>query len=195
MAAAEEIAMNPHAHLTGSRAGLSAAAYRERAIALAPDALELLANDHQQIRELIARCRELSARGAPSAERLQATGLLCTLLTVHDAIEEQILYPMARQSPLLRETVDSSLADHAMIKHLVRRLQATRPSNRNHDELAAELSEWVEAHIASEEQGLFERLRDSGLDLEALGYALGCRQEALLGGEPEDRMVVDRRRS
>lgn len=151
----------------------------------ATDALELLANDHQEMRDLITHYHELLDSDAPLERRQQAAELLCTLLVVHDAIEDQILYPTARQMPALRDAVDTGMADQAMIRHLVRKLQSLPSDDPSYDARVAELAHWVLAHLVDEEQALFGALRHSGIDLQALGLALGRRQEALLGGEPE----------
>jgi iron-sulfur cluster repair protein YtfE (RIC family) len=68
-------------------------------------------------------------------------------------------------------------AEHAAAKLLIARVYETPPADL-HD-LIDELRTAIEIHVASEENALFPKLRDAGVDAEALGRKLdAARGEA-----------------
>src|SRR4051812_14238811 len=80
--------------------------------AAAPDATRLLADDHRQVHALFEDYRKLAESGASGEERRPLAEEICTLLTVHAAIEEEIFYPAARAAG-----VDASVLDEAEVEH------------------------------------------------------------------------------
>ena len=146
------------------------------------DALNLLEIDHEEVSELFARYESLADSDASSEARRNLAEEICTQLTVHASIEEEIFYPALRDATGDDEAVDDALDEHQGVKELVAELLAGDPSDPRYDELVATLSELVSAHVEEEESDLFPLARDSGLDLEDLGAELSARKEALLSG-------------
>ena len=64
----------------------------------APEATQLLADDHREVHSLFERYAALAGASAGEDERGPLAEEICTLLTVHAAIEEEIFYPASREA-------------------------------------------------------------------------------------------------
>jgi hemerythrin-like domain-containing protein len=76
-------------------------------------------------------------------------------ITIHFSVEEQLLFPAARQFPELIALLDELIADHAVLRQSFSQAQARSMSPENLAAFAQRLS----AHIRKEERQLFERLQ------------------------------------
>jgi len=154
------------------------------------DALSLLKIDHDEVAELFARYESLSDSEASDEARRTLAEEICTQLTVHASIEEEIFYPALRDATGDDDAVDDALEEHQGVKEIVAEILASDPSEPRYDEMVATLSELVAAHVEEEESGLFPLARDGSLDLEDLGAQMSARKEVLLsaaeGGEEDD---------
>lgn len=140
------------------------------------DAIALLKADHREVSELLQQYE--TAR----SDRKQAIARrICHALTVHAQIEEELLYPAARETLAARDVdlVDEADVEHASIKRLVREVEDSEPSDEHYDAKVKVIGEYVKHHVAEEERELFPKLRDSDLDLKALGGRLAERKTAL----------------
>jgi hypothetical protein len=63
-----------------------------------PDAVKLLTADHKEVHALFEKYKKLSSAEAPTEEREQLAHQISDMVTVHATIEEEILYPAARQA-------------------------------------------------------------------------------------------------
>ena len=88
----------------------------------ATDATELLAADHREVERAFARYRTLADAGGAAAERSPLAEEICTLLTVHAAIEEEIFYPEARAAGVDADLLDEAEVEHAAAKDLIAQL-------------------------------------------------------------------------
>jgi hypothetical protein len=93
------------------------AAGRSKADA-APDALDLLIADHKEVKGLFKAYEKLVKAEAEADEKQALAQQICTLLTAHATVEEELVYPAARS--LLGD--DEDLVDQADVEH-ARRLQ------------------------------------------------------------------------
>jgi hemerythrin superfamily protein len=150
------------------------------------DALSLLTIDHDEVAELFARYQSLADGDASSEARRSLAEDICSQLTVHAAIEEEIFYPALREATGNDEAVDDALEEHQGVKEIIGDIQAGDPTEPRYDEMVATLSELVAAHVHEEESELFPLARDSELDLEELGAQMSARQEALLSAEEDE---------
>ena len=85
------------------------------------DAIDLLANDQDEIAELFQRYDALAEDGATSRERQALAEELCSLLVVHGAIKEEIFYPAARN-----RIDEEYLIDEALVARTARGPSSTR---------------------------------------------------------------------
>ncbi|HET9694192.1 MAG TPA: hemerythrin domain-containing protein [Steroidobacteraceae bacterium] len=141
------------------------------------DAIALLKADHREVDVLVQQFeRTRSDRKEAIARRI------CNALTVHARIEEELLYPAARNVLDRDDTdiVDEADVEHATIKQLVTDVESSSPSDALYDAKVKVISEYVKHHVKEEERELFPKLRRSGLDLQALGTQLAERKQALI---------------
>ena len=146
------------------------------------DAIDLLKKDHETVEDLFDQFED--AKENESEEDMATlVASLCSALTVHAQIEEELFYPAIRKLPEAAEMVDEAAVEHQMIKDLVSQLEAMRPGDDLFEAKVKVLSEYVKHHVKEEEGEIFPEARDSDIDFEALGKKLAARQ-AELAGEP-----------
>ena len=143
-----------------------------------PDAIALLKADHRKVEELFEKFE--AAKGKSQKEQLARQ--ICTELTVHTIIEEEIFYPACKgktEEDLLAE----SYVEHDGAKVLIAQIEAGGPDEEFYDAKVKVLSEQIQHHVKEEEkpaEGLFAQARKAGLDMDALGVQLAARKEDLL---------------
>jgi hypothetical protein len=142
------------------------------------DAIALLKADHRKVEELFAKFEK--ARDSGTKKKLADE--ICTELTVHTIIEEEIFYPACK------EAVDEDLAHEAYVEHdgakvLLAEITASTPEDEFFDSKVSVLSEMIKHHVKEEEkpgEGFFAQARKGEIDMDALGERLQARKEQLL---------------
>jgi len=148
----------------------------------ATDAIDLLRRDHEAVEDLFDQFED--ARESENDEEMATlVACVCSALTVHAQIEEELFYPAIRQLPEAADMVDEAAVEHQMIKDLVAQLEAMRPGDDLFEAKVKVLSEYVKHHVKEEEGEIFPEVKDSDIDLEALGKKLAVRKTEL-AGEP-----------
>ena len=141
------------------------------------DAVALLKADHRKVEELFDKFE--TTRGS---ERKQAlVRKICTELTIHATIEEEIFYP-ACKGEIDEDMLDEAYVEHDGAKVLIAELSAGSPDNEFYDAKVKVLSELIKHHVKEEEragEGIFAQAREGGVDLAALGEQLKERKEQL----------------
>src|SRR3954471_20991482 len=147
---------------------------REAVAQIVPaEAIGLLEQDHREAEAFFAQFEEDEERQPALARKI------CLALTVHAIIEEEILYPAAREAAS-GDLLDEAEVEHAAAKQLIAEIEAMDPADRLFAAKVKVLGEYVKHHVAEEEGKLFPMLRESGLDLLSLGMQLAERRIALL---------------
>jgi hemerythrin superfamily protein len=148
----------------------------------APDALELLKADHEEVAELFVQFEDLDDDGE-AGERQEIVSRACTMLTIHAQLEEEIFYPAVREAvDELDDQLNEAEVEHATVKELIAKLQEMDPDDKMYAAHFTVLSEYVKHHVREEEDELFPEVEDAGLDLDALGAQLMERKEELQRG-------------
>jgi len=147
------------------------------------DAIALLMNDHQEVKQLFERYEELAESGADDDEKQSLADEICTMLTVHATIEEELFYPAARDAVDDDSLLNEAEVEHQSAKDLIAQIQASDPSDALYDAQVHVLGEYIDHHVKEEEGELFPEVRDADLALEALGAEMSARQEELLTAE------------
>ncbi len=146
------------------------------------DAIALLKADHKKVKELFAQVEDTSERAKAQLGRLG--GEICTELTVHTEIEEQIFYPAVKERTQRghkeeRDLVLESYEEHAAAKKVVADIKATDPGDESYKPKLKTLSELIDHHVKEEERELFPGVKDLFDEDELL--ELGRRLAALKG--------------
>lgn len=148
------------------------------------DAVALLKSDHRAVEELFAAFEQTAD------DDLEAKGTLvrraCEALTVHAMIEEELLYPAAHQALEgdAQKDVDEAYVEHFLMKTLIEKFTTLKPGADGFDAAFRVLTENTRHHVKEEESDLFPELRQSGLDLNALGQRLAERKKELMAKLP-----------
>lgn len=143
-----------------------------------PDAIALLKADHRKVEGLFEKFEKAKDAGSKKALATE----ICTELSVHATIEEEIFYPACR------DAVDDDLRTEAYVEHdgakvLIAELVASDPDNEFYDAKMTVLSEEIKHHVKEEEkpgEGFFAQAREGGVDMDALGERLAARKQELL---------------
>ena len=158
------------------------------------DACELLDADHIATKHLFVEYARLafagagtetkaagrSTRGAPADQRPALARRICSDLTVHAQIEEEIFYPALRDVIELPQLLDQAQAEHQQAKELIAQIEGLQTGDAAMDDLVSQLARTVEMHVKEERDVLFPKARAAqGLDLDALGLAMKERQQEL----------------
>ena len=141
------------------------------------DAIALLKEDHRKVEDLFEKFEK-----ARDGERKHALAReICTELTIHAMIEEEIFYPACQGQIEDEDVLDESYVEHDGAKVLISEIM----SNMNAKVFEAKvtvLSELIKHHVKEEEkrsEGLFAQAKAAGLDVDALGERLMARKEEL----------------
>ena len=151
------------------------------------DAITLLVADHDEVKEMFIDYFELVRGDGTDAERADLADQICQALTVHAAIEEEIFYPAARNALANPGLIDEAEEEHAQAEALIEQLQDMDASDDLFDNTVQKLQDVVEHHVQEEEQALFAQVRESSLDLLALGLEMAERKGEVLSQIDEQR--------
>jgi hemerythrin len=121
------------------------------------DAITLLVNDHRELQDLLKRGEETGRRAA--RERKSLLDTIAAKLTVHETIEEKVLYPALEAHPETHDIVLEGFQEHHVADLIVKELYDT---STGAEEWAAKfkvLKENIEHHIDEEEGEMFRSAR------------------------------------
>src|SRR5664279_2848002 len=85
----------------------------------AQDAVSLLSNDHAEVRQMFETYRQLVDEDADDEQRGELARRICSMLTVHAEIEEEIFYPAMRENIDADLALDEAEVEHAAAKDLI----------------------------------------------------------------------------
>jgi hemerythrin superfamily protein len=140
------------------------------------DAIALLEADHREVDGYFEAYEGLTDAGSKKALATK----ICVALKVHTQIEEELFYPGAREATGDGDLLDEALVEHMGAKTLVTEIEAMQPGQNLYDAKIKVLGEQVRHHVQEEEEELFPEVRQTKLDLEALGTKMAARKAELL---------------
>ena len=139
------------------------------------DAIELLTDDHENVKAMFEKYEGLGDRAHASKKKLATE--ICTELTKHATAEEEIFYPAVRAAGKDQEDlVDEATVEHASAKDLIAQIMEMEPTEELFDAKVKVLSEMIEHHVKEEEEEMFPKARKAGLDMMALGQQIAERK-------------------
>ncbi len=122
-----------------------------------PDAIVLLERDHRDLEELLDRAEKTDARSLK--QRTALLGAIITALDIHEAIEEQLLYPALKAHAEARDIVLEGYQEHHVADVIVGELQGMRKDDERWGAKLKVLKESIEHHIGEEEGEMFRTAR------------------------------------
>jgi hemerythrin superfamily protein len=144
------------------------------------DAVSLLSADHAEVKQMFERYRQLVEGHAGDDRRSELAGEICSALTVHDEIEEDIFYPAMREALDGELLLDQAEVEHASARDLIEQIESMDPGDALYDAKVLVLGEYIDHHVQEEENEIFPQAEKSGIDLDALGAELGERKRELM---------------
>ena len=122
-----------------------------------PDAIQLLTTDHAEVDAMFGQIESLPEGDA----RNDLVNGIIRELSVHAAIEEQVLYPVMRKElPDGDHLVQAAIDEHQQVKEALAAIErADTPTER--DPLLVQLIADVRHHVEEEETELFPKLQAS----------------------------------
>ena len=139
------------------------------------DPLNLLETDHRRFEQLLKDGEDTTERAIKG--RGEVLDTLTSELNVHEALEEQSLYPSLRSQAEAHDIVLEGIEEHHVADIVIKELHAVRKDNEKWGAKFKVLKESVEHHIQEEERKMFPIARGTITREELL--ALGARMRAL----------------
>lgn len=170
-----------------------------RAASDAPrDAIALLKQDHRVVEKLFTEFEE-----ADEDELQHIAERACQLLTVHAQIEEELLYPSAKDALEDEEEIElvaEANVEHQSAKDLIAKIEGMTPEDESFKATVKVLGEYVKHHVKEEENELFPKLKKTELDLKDMGAQLLERklqlmQELGIEMDMEEQQPTQRKRA
>jgi hemerythrin superfamily protein len=142
------------------------------------DAIQLLKADHRQVEDWFEEFEK--SRSDDKKEKLAHK--ICTALTVHTQIEEEIFYPAYLEATGDEEMHDEAHVEHQGAKNLISEIETGKPGENMWEAKVTVLSEMIKHHVHEEEMrdGMFAKARKSSMDLDDIGMQLAARKKELM---------------
>ncbi len=147
------------------------------------DACDLLDADHRAVKKLFNQYDEMAGSTAQRAiqQRMELAREICTQLSVHAQIEEEIFYPQLRAVFKKTDLLAEAEVEHAAAKDLIAQIQSMQQPDEAFDAKVKVLGEYIDHHVKEERNEIFPKARSTrGLDLMAMREQLAMRKEELL---------------
>jgi iron-sulfur cluster repair protein YtfE (RIC family) len=145
------------------------------------DALQLLKDDHDKVKKLLADGDATTERAEKTRTELLAK--IKQELTVHEDIEETIFYPALKDHPKAKELVLEAYEEHNVVDTVMGELEATEVTDERWTAKFTVMKENIEHHIEEEEGEMFKQARSvfDAAELETLGERMAARKAELTG--------------
>jgi hemerythrin superfamily protein len=138
------------------------------------DAIELLKADHKKVKKLFKDFEKIKEEGDASEKQALAEEI-CTELTLHAEVEEELFYPAAREAIEEEDLLNEAEVEHASAKDLIAQIREADPSDPMFDAKVTVLGEYINHHVEEEEKEIFPQVKKSKqLDLDALGEEIAA---------------------
>ena len=149
-----------------------------------PTAIAFLMQQHRDVEVLFDAYENTES----NAKKLKLSGQICLALAVHAKIEEELLYPEARQKIEEPDLVDEASVEHATARDLIAQIETMQVGDTLYDAKVKVLSEYIAHHVEEEETELFPQIKRTDMDLAAIGQGMKARaaqlsKELSSGGE------------
>ena len=130
------------------------------------DAVALLKQDHRAVEQLFEQFED-----ADESEQSAIAQRVCQMLTVHAQIEEEIVYPAAKQAFEGEESedlVNEAEVEHGSAKELIAKIEGMTGDDEHFKATVTVLGEYIKHHVKEEENELFPQLKKTDLDLKEM---------------------------
>lgn len=140
------------------------------------DAIALLRADHKLVNDLFGQFEKTRS----PAKKKALVQRICTELTAHAQVEEEIFYPAVKQALKDKELVPEARVEHETLKSLIAQVEGVEPDGEMYDARVQVMSEYVKHHVKEEQNEMFAKAKKTKLDMKALGEQMAARKQELL---------------
>lgn len=140
------------------------------------EATALLRADHVKVSGLFAEYKKARS----TSKKKLIVSQICTELSVHAQVEEEIFYPAVKLALKDHELVPEATVEHATLKDLIGQVEGIEPDGEMFDAKIHVLSEYVKHHVKEEHTEIFPKAKATKLDMVELGKKLLDRKTELL---------------
>ena len=147
------------------------------------DAIALLRADHKAVATLFS---EYKALRSPAKKKALVTKI-CTELSIHAQVEEEIFYPAVQKALKDRALIPEAIVEQATMKDLIAQVEGKEPDGDMFDAKITVLAEYVTHHVKAEHSEMFPKAKATSLDMHMLGAQMASRKDELLAarGAPQ----------
>lgn len=144
--------------------------------------LDELKADHQRVKKAYKEFQKLDVE--QDGERCEEiVRQVCAELSVHAALEEELLYPAAHGQIADEDLVDEAEVEHESVHTLVDQLKAMSVGDEKFAARFTVLCEYVNHHVKEEENEMFPQLEKAKLDWTSIATAMDSRRQELMAQE------------
>lgn len=147
------------------------------------DVCDLLDADHKAVKKMFNDFESLSNSKARNAAqlRMDLARKICTELTVHAQVEEEIFYPALREAIKETDLVAEAEVEHQTAKDLIAQIESADSADESFDAKVTVLGEYIDHHVKEERNEMFPKARAAKkLDLVAMRAEVEARKQELL---------------
>ena len=159
-----------------------------RAMTTARDqVLTQLIDDHKRIKKAYKDFQKLGADSDP-AQREALVQRVLKELSIHAALEEELLYPAAH-GVAEEGLVDEAEVEHESVHALIEQLEGMAPEDEKYAARFTVLCEYVLHHVKEEEGEMFPQLAQGRMDWPSLAEQM-TRRRAELGAAADEESAM-----
>ena len=148
----------------------------------APDAIALLMDDHKKVKAMFKEFEKLKKQDGNEGEKDELVGRICSELTIHAQVEEEIFYPAVRAAGVDDDLMDEADVEHAGAKDLIAQLEDMKPGDDHYDAKVTVLGESIDHHVKEEHEEMFPKAKKTKVDMAELGAQIAQRKKELQAG-------------
>jgi hemerythrin superfamily protein len=122
------------------------------------DVLTLLKEDHDKVKRVLEEGEATTERGEKT--RTELFTRLKTMLTAHEAMEEEVLYPALKAHPKAKDLTLEAYEEHHVVDLVLEELEKTPVTDEQWGAKWTVAKENIEHHIEEEEGEMFRDIRE-----------------------------------
>jgi hypothetical protein len=152
-----------------------------------PEPMTMLIEDHRKVQKMFKQFEKLKQQEDEEAKR-DLVEQACAELKVHTELEEELFYPAAREALDEGDLIAEAQVEHASAKELIAKLDRQN-GGEEYDATFTVLGEYVNHHIAEEQDEMFPKLKKADIDWDSLAEQMRTMKQELMermGLQPEE---------
>ena len=143
------------------------------------EVLDQLKDDHKRVKKAYREFTKLDLDQDPGRCEALVRQVLAEL-SVHAALEEELLYPAARDAIAEPDLIDEAEVEHESAHALMVQLKSMDAQDEKFAARFTVLCEYVMHHVKEEESELFPQLENARIDWESLARQMSQRRAQLV---------------